>query len=85
MMTFVFATCERKRALEFLQKLYPSTEVSDTDESVKDLLDIIENDEIRVCDPEFHSGQIIRSKNWNDDTEAKAKAALKKSGLWFKA
>lgn len=82
-MTFAFATCERRRALEFLQKLYPSTEVSDTDESVKDLLDIIEADEIRVCDPDFHRGQIIQSTNWKDDTAERTKAALEKSGLDF--
>lgn len=82
-MSFAFATCERKRALEFLKKLYPSSVVDDTDESVKDLLDIIEADEIRVCDPDYHGGQIIQSKNWKDDTHERATAALKKSGLEF--
>jgi hypothetical protein len=82
-MSFAFATCERKRALEFLKKLYPSSVVDDTDESVKDLLDIIEADEIRVCDPDYHGGQIIQSTNWKDDTYERATAALKKSGLVF--
>lgn len=82
-MSFAFATCERKRALEFLKKLYPSSVVDDTDESVKDLLDIIEADEIRVCDPDYHGGQIIQSGNWNDTTHERATAALKKSGLVF--
>ena len=82
-MGFAFATCERHRALEFLKKLYPSSVVEDTDASVKDLLDIIEADEIRLCDPDYHGGQIIRSGNWNDTTHERATSALKKSGLAF--
>jgi hypothetical protein len=82
-MSFAFATCDRKRALEFLKKLYPSSVVDDVDESVKDLLDIIEADEIRVCDPDYHGGQIIQSRNWNDTTHERATAALKKSGLVY--
>lgn len=82
-MSFAFATCERKRALEFLKKLYPSSVVEDADDSVKDLLDIIEADEIRVCDPDYHGGQIIQSGNWNDTTHDRATAALKKSGMVF--
>lgn len=82
-MSFAFATCERNRALGFLKKLYPSSAVEDSDDSVKDLLDLIEADEIRVCDPDFHGGQIIQGANWNDATHEKATAALKKSGLVF--
>ena len=82
-MSFAFATCERKRALEFLKKLYPSSVVEDADDSVKDLLDIIEADEIRVCDPDYHGGSIIQSVNWNDTTHERATAALKKSRLAF--
>lgn len=82
-MSFAFATCDRRRALEFLKKLYPSSVIEDTEQSVKDLLDIIESDEIRVCDPDYHGGQIIQSDNWNDTTHARATAALKKSGLCF--
>lgn len=84
-MSFVFATCNRNRALEFLKKLYPSSVVEDSDESVKDLLDIIEADEIRICDPDYHEGQIIQSINWNETTRERATAALKKSGLAFGA
>lgn len=84
-MSFAFATCERGRALGFLKKLYPSSVVEDSDASVKDLLDIIEADEIRVCDPDYHGGQIIQSTNWNETTHERATAALKKSGLAFGA
>jgi hypothetical protein len=82
-MNIAFATCERLRALGFLKQIYPSSEVTDTDDSVKDLLDIIEADEMRVCDPAFHGGGMIMGKNAKDDTVERAKAALKKSGLWF--
>jgi hypothetical protein len=82
-MNFAFATCERGRALVFLKKLYPSSVVEDSKESVKDLLDIIEADEIRICDPDYHGGQIIQGTNWNDTTNERAEAALKKSGLRF--
>ena len=82
-MAFAFATCERRRALEFLKKLYPSSVVEDTASSVKDLLDTIEADEIRVCDPDFHGGQIIQGTNWKEDTHTRATAALNKSGLVY--
>ena len=82
-MSFAFATCNRQNALQFLKKLYPSNTVEDTEASVKDLLDIIEADEIRICDPDSHGGQIIQSTNWNDTTHERATAALKKSGLTF--
>lgn len=83
-MSFAFATCERHRALDFLKKLYPSDVVEDTEASVKDLLDIIEADELRVCDPDFHGGQIIEGTKFKADTAERAHAALAKSGLYFK-
>lgn len=80
---FAFATCNRQSALGFLKKLYPSYVVEDSDDSVKALLDIVEADELRVCDPDYHGGQIIQGTNWKDDTAERATAALKKSGLPF--
>lgn len=82
-MNFAFATCERHRALEFLKKLYPSYVVEDSEKSVKDLLDIVEADELRVCDPDYHGGQIIAGTHFNDSTTERATAALNKSGLPF--
>ena len=78
-MSFMFATCERGRALEFLQKLYPSSEITDTEESASDLLDFVEKDIIRITDPSFHTGQIIQSDNWNDSYMSDIEAALKKA------
>lgn len=81
---FAFATCDRRNALDFLRKLYPSQTLDDTEASAKPLLDIIEADELRVCDPAFHGGQIIEGKNFRDDTGARAMAALEHAGLCFK-
>jgi hypothetical protein len=85
MKMFAFATCDRRNALGFLQKLYPSSVISDTTDSVGALLDIIEADELRVCDPDFHGGQIIEGKNFRGDTGERAMAALEKAGLHFKS
>jgi hypothetical protein len=82
-MSFAFATCDRSNALKFLRKLYPSTELHDTANSAGDLLDIIAADEVRVCDPDFHGGQMIQGNNWKDDTLVRATAALKKAGVVF--
>jgi hypothetical protein len=81
---FAFATCNRGNALNFLRKLYPSQTLNDTEDSAKPLLDIIEADELRVCDPDFHSGQIIEGKNFRADTADRAMAALETAGLSFK-
>lgn len=83
MSTFAFATCDRKNALGFLKKLYPSYVVEDTEASVKALLDIVEADELRVCDPDFHGGSIIEGPNFRADTAERATTALKQSGLPF--
>jgi len=82
-MSFAFATCNRQNALGFLKKLYPSSLVEDTPESVKPLLDIIEADELRICDPDYHGGQIIEGRNFRADTTERAQAALESSGLVF--
>lgn len=82
-MSFAFATCDRKSALMFLKKIYPSCVVEDTDCSVKDLLDMVECDEIRVCDPDYHKGAIISGSKWSNTTRDRAFLALKKSGLCF--
>jgi len=65
-MSFAFATCDRRRALQFLQKLYPSKQITDTPESAGPLLDFVEADVVRITDPDFHRGEVIQSKNWDD-------------------
>jgi len=66
-MTFQFATCDRRRALEFLQKCYPGRDVEDAGKT-SELLDLVEADIIRVQDPAMHPNtQISPSTNWDED------------------
>ncbi len=67
-MGFSFATCERGRALGFLKAVYPKSEITDTPESAKDLLDLVEADIVRIQDPAMHgpNPQIIPSTNYDE-------------------
>ncbi len=69
-MSINFATCDRKRALSFLQKVYPSRVVSDSPDSAGPLLDFVEKDIIRIQDPMVHAVngtiQAIPGKNWDE-------------------
>ncbi len=67
-MSFSFATCERQRALGFLQQVYPSRTITDTPESAGPLLDFVAKDIVRVQDPMMHgmSPQVIPGTNWNE-------------------
>lgn len=51
-----FATCERKRALEYIRKVYPSKEIQESD--VAELLDFVEKDYARVQDPMMYGNRI---------------------------
>ena len=69
-MLLQFATCERPRALRFLQKLYPSCTVADTPESAGPVLDYVEADIIRIGDPDHHRGAVFASKGTPDQIAA---------------
>lgn len=62
-----FATCERNRALGFLQKLYPSRNLTNIGKT-KAVLDLVEQDIFRIPDPSMHgpSVGIFPSTNWDD-------------------
>jgi len=66
-MNIQFATCERKRALGYLQKVYPSKEILDTPESAKPLLDFVEKDVVRIQDPMMYGSKIgiVPGNNWD--------------------
>lgn len=57
-MTIYFATCNRKSALEFIGKIYPNKKICSNEPAVKDFLDAIEKDLIRVQEPSTHCSQI---------------------------
>lgn len=67
-MKFSFATCERNRALGFLQKVLPSKKITDTPESAKNFLDYVQADIVRVQDPYMHGNRIaiIPGNNWDE-------------------
>lgn len=70
-----FATCERHRALEFLQTVYPSRVITDSPESAGPLLDFVQQDVVRVQDPMMHSLngtiQIVPGTNWDESLREK--------------
>lgn len=61
-MSIQFATCDRRRALGFLKKLYPSCDIQDAPDSAGPVLDFVARDIIRIGDPDFHNGQVFASK-----------------------
>ena len=72
-MGFQFATCERSRALGFLQKVYPSRTIADTDDSAGPLLDLVEKDVVRIQDPMMHGNriQVVPGTKWVEDKETR--------------
>ena len=72
---FAFATCEKERALTFLQKLYPNC--NNIPEVAVDLIRLVEADTIRICDPDFHGGQIIAGTHYADADPAHVQAVCK--------
>ena len=63
-----FATCVRKTALEYLQKVLPSRDITDTDDSAGPLLDWVQKDVVRIQDPMMYGNRIgiVPSTNWQD-------------------
>ena len=65
-MKIQFATCIRSKALEYIRKVCPSKIIDEKD--LKDFLDFVEKDVVRVQDPLMYGKMIgiIPGKNWND-------------------
>jgi len=67
-----FATCDRRMALRFLAKYYPSFQVND-EGATAEVLDLVEKDIIRIPDPSFHpNGVITMPKGVAKDVEMNA-------------
>lgn len=63
----VFATCEPKRALSFINYMYPDYQ-DFTKDDIPILYDLISKDILRVQDPEFHQPcQIIAGNKYNSE------------------
>lgn len=61
-----FATCDRRRALVFLQQARGDETLTDTPESMGPLLDLVAQDVIRVTDPSYHLATVIGGTNWDE-------------------
>ena len=70
-----FATCERKRALNYIQQVYPLKAITDTPDSAGGLLDLVEQDLVRIQDPMMHGSKIavIPGSKYKEDAEMRAK------------
>ena len=68
-----FATCERHRALGYIQKVYPSRTIEDTPEGIGPLLDLVERDIVRIQDPMMYGNRIgvVPSKNFDKEVHMK--------------
>lgn len=75
-----FATCERQRALGFIQAVYPSRIITDTPDSAGPLLDLVEQDIVRIQDPMMYGNRIEVSPNamnWDEKHRDAVVAACK--------
>ena len=75
-----FATCERKMALEFIQRVYPDKKITDTPDSAGTLLDFVEKDIVRIQDPMMYGNAIAISPNatnWDEKYRDQVMAACK--------
>ena len=79
-MKIEFATCERHRALQYIQQVYPDRVITDTPDSAGPLLDFVEKDIVRIQDPAMHGNQIAVSPNaanWKEEYREQVVAACK--------
>ena len=69
-----FATCARATALRFLQRVYPSHEITDTPDSAGPLLDFVAKDIVRIQDPSMYGNTIgvIPGTKWQEDAAMRA-------------
>ena len=79
-MNIEFATCDRRRALGYIQRVYPSKTITDTPESAGPLLDLVEKDIVRIQDPEMYGTRISVSPNatnWKEEHREQVVSACK--------
>lgn len=75
-MSFQFASCQwEPYAKSFLQQMYPSTEIDA--EKIPLLVGLINDDVLRVQDPNMHSPcQIVAGKNYMDSKTTEINDAI---------
>jgi len=81
-MSIQFATCNRRSALDFIKRVYPSKEITDTPECAGDLLDLVEKDIVRIQDPMMYGNriQVVAGKKYKGSgvTDKEIQAACMK-------
>ena len=72
-MNIEFATCERRTALRYIQKVYPSKTITDTPDCAGPLLDFVEQDLVRIQDPMMYGNriQVVAGKKWVEDADTR--------------
>lgn len=66
-MSIIFATCDVKKAMGFINKMYPSHKDL-IEEDIPQLVKLINRDVVRVQDPDFHQPcQIIEGRNYTKE------------------
>lgn len=73
-----FCSRDREHALRCLRVAAAQPELMDTKDSAGPLLDLIDQDVVRVQDPDFHwPAKVITGKKWDSKRVDEVKAALK--------
>jgi hypothetical protein len=76
-MGFCFATCECPRALGFINKMYPNHKDL-VKEDIPLLYELIQQDVLRVQDPDFHQPcQIIAGNKYSKEYDQQIQGAIK--------
>jgi len=76
-MNVEFATCVRRTALEYLQKVIPKA--TDTPDSAGPLLELVDKDILRIRDPFMYGNgamAAVGGKNWDSKHTQAAKDAI---------
>ena len=68
-MEISFATCIRNTALGFIEEGNPSYIINKECSTLKRILDLVQEDVIRITDPAFHKLAIIPGKNYDSSYE----------------
>lgn len=73
-----FATCDPKRALQFIKKVYPSITIEEGCAEVKSFLSLVSRDIVRLQDPYMHGNriQVIEGKKKTDQDMGEIKNCL---------
>jgi len=75
-MNIEFATCVKRTALGYLQKIYPTKTI--TEDQVSRLLDLVDRDIVRIQDPYMYGNRIgvVQGKNYKPENMPEINEAI---------